>query len=60
MSHVSPSSDGTFDDNPHEIDSGQREKLQIAQRSLHLLLKPELSELCEILKFPVSNLNKLL
>ncbi|WOL12945.1 hypothetical protein Cni_G21714 [Canna indica] len=52
LAHVPPISDGTSDDNPHEIDLEGREKLRTAQRSLHLLLKPELSELCDILEFP--------
>ncbi|XP_074565236.1 uncharacterized protein LOC141821775 [Curcuma longa] len=50
--HGSPVSGGTSDDTPHEIDSEVGEKLRTAQGNLHLILKPELSELCEILKLP--------
>ncbi|XP_042468682.1 uncharacterized protein LOC122051558 isoform X1 [Zingiber officinale] len=49
--HGSPVSGGTSDDT-HEIDSEVGEKLRTAQGNLHLLLKPQLSELCEILKLP--------
>lgn len=59
MLHGSPVSGGTSDDTPHEIDSEVGEKLRTTQGNLHLLLKPELSELCEILKLPVSSLKLL-
>ncbi|XP_072965441.1 uncharacterized protein [Typha angustifolia] len=36
----------------HTFELERREKLRNAQRSLHLLLKPELSKLCEILRLP--------
>ncbi|XP_074581119.1 uncharacterized protein LOC141837642 [Curcuma longa] len=49
--HVSPVFGGTTDDT-HEIDLEAREKICTAQRSLHLILKPELSKLCKILKLP--------
>ncbi|XP_042510757.1 chromodomain-helicase-DNA-binding protein Mi-2 homolog [Macadamia integrifolia] len=36
----------------HFVESEERRKLRDAQKSLHLLLKPEISKLCEILKLP--------
>ncbi|XP_042481589.1 helicase protein MOM1-like isoform X2 [Macadamia integrifolia] len=36
----------------HLIESEERKKLREAQKSLHLLLKPEISKLCEILRLP--------
>ncbi|KAJ4977738.1 hypothetical protein NE237_008518 [Protea cynaroides] len=36
----------------HLVESEERKKLRDAQKSLHLLLKPEISKLCEILKLP--------
>ncbi|URE04377.1 chromo domain containing protein, partial [Musa troglodytarum] len=60
VSHVSPMSDGTCDVNKlHEVDLKGREKLRSSQRNLHLLLKPKLSKLCEVLKLPVSKINNL-
>lgn len=51
------SSAPTYDDmDAHKsptVQSEGREKLWNAQRSLHLLLKPELSNLCGILRLPV-------
>ncbi|CAL9071573.1 unnamed protein product [Musa textilis] len=55
VSQVSLMSEGTKDINrPHEIVWEGRESLRTAQRNLHLILKPELSKLCEILKLPVN------
>ncbi|CAL9080715.1 unnamed protein product [Musa acuminata var. zebrina] len=55
VSQVSLMSEGTKDINRHhEIDWEGRESLRTAQRNLHLILKPELSKLCEILKLPVN------
>ncbi|XP_043699836.1 helicase protein MOM1-like [Telopea speciosissima] len=36
----------------HLIESEESRKLREAQKSLHLLLKPEISKLCEILRLP--------
>ncbi|KAF8397710.1 hypothetical protein HHK36_016632 [Tetracentron sinense] len=36
----------------HMVESDERRKLHDAQKSLHLLLKPEISKLCQILQLP--------
>lgn len=40
----------------NDVESEKRRKLRDEQRSLHLLLKPEIAKLCEILLLPVCSL----